>query len=281
MEELPGPFGEILQRLSDTTKHPDCLQDQNDKAGFLERRKKYLLTASEATAILNIQSYGPAAPQLARIKRGEEERPQPSDYARENFLQPGIDNEAKVKREIQPAVEEHYGKRGMILDVGTYLYQDPKTEATFGASPDGLFVCQVTSTLRNPMFDVFACLLEMKYFASKEEIPIMPLSHWVQMQMQMAATDVKSCLWVAESNTGEKTLSWVIVDREWMNIYFLPALRRFYATVHEGAPWKHEMQRTEMEMITRKRTEASVKWTRDGNSWPALFTEFFKHLQQL
>lgn len=219
---------ELRPDLFDVNLHPNCRVDQNDKETFLQRREKYWATASMAGCLLWVPHSNWTLSRFLKVKQGFAEPPTMSDYAREHFAQPGIDAEPFTKHAFVTAVGEFYpGLYVALWEVGTY---DVEVEGKLlGASPDGLL--QVGEEVWN---------VELKYNASKTEPSNVPLYYWVQMQMQMLATNTQRTYYVATCAGSQVTVA--TVERSQVFLELLEAQIFVIGKILEGTAETKDLQ---------------------------------------
>ncbi len=195
-------FGKFHGRLLDTTLHPLCLQHQ-DKPEFVKSRDKFWATASMIGAALAVNPYVSLQAWLD-FKRVGKPLPVPNDYAQRKFIEPGRIAEPNIKKAFF-AGSHKTSFPLTLLEVGTYeIKVGPRHQFNLGASPDGLVVFDRGRQVR---------VLEVKYHASKSEIPMVPFHYWCQVQTQLWTTGIPSAFYVAASG-GEGCQVGVAIIRE-------------------------------------------------------------------
>ena len=257
--------------LFDGVLHPDLVQNQTDKEGFLERRKKYLITASDAGVLANVAQHI-SVKKLIEIKRGEAERPPVSEYAQINFCNPGIEAEERIKAEMTTWLGSCRGTSSALIDTGTYRlpitkvavsfeggeYTTRKTEtATLGASPDALLFVDLGHA-------IVPIVVEIKYFPSKEEVLPLFTKHWAQIQQQLQCMDCDYAIWIGQSPSGHTRTALIgRHHRYWMQ-YYMPRVNQMANCVETGERYLHPCNALSAEGTVQDYLEQSIYQTHEG-----------------
>lgn len=247
-------------QLFDCNLHPDLVSQQgDDKEEFLKRRNKYLFTASDAGHILQGDTYAPSVHQLIKIKRGEMKREPPNDYAMQKFILPGVAMEPVVITHLHNSIPQN---AGVLFQTGTYSLTIDDKGTLVGASPDGLLFVNVGGVKRGTEL-LIPVAVEIKCYASKEEVPTLPLSHFCQMQVQMQAMKVQYALWIGVTLNGDCSMALVRRNDTFWKAYALPRILFFRDCVESGTDYKHPLSHYDATNQLRGWVNQSTAWLRE------------------